>query len=128
MLFFLCCCTNTTAHPHKHISSSNTAPSPLQFQTRGQKSTAPVLYGGFLEGDPILFPLPWCLVGWLALMQRGVCWRGGFGLGQCAQKLMNCRRDAERQPKRSSGKRPSRAITVCLCDGGNQRDSADNLI
>lgn len=126
---FSCVAAQTQQHTHTNTSQVQTLhqvhPS---FRHGGKSPLHPVLYGGFLEGDPILFPLPWCLVGWLALMQRGVCWRGGFGLGQCAQKLMNCRRDAERQPKRSSGKRPSRAITVCLCDGGNQRDSADNLI
>lgn len=86
-----------------------------------------VLYGGFLEGDLILFPLPRCLAGWLAPLQHGVRWRG-LSLGQCAQKLMNCRRDAGRQPARSSSERPSRTITVCSCDGGNRRDGADNLI
>lgn len=111
-------------HPNKHPSSSN---SPLLPQTRGQKSTAPCPLRRVLEGDPILFPLPLRLAGWLAPVQRGVRWRG-LRLGQCAQKLMNCRRDAGRQPARSSGERPSCAITDCSCDGGNRRDSADNLI
>lgn len=114
-------------HPHKHPSSSNM----YQFHScprhGGKSPPHPVLYGRFLEGDPILFSLPLHLAGWLALAQRGVCWRGPR-LGQCAQELMNCRRDAERQPARSSGERPSRTITVCSCDGGNWRDRTDNLI
>lgn len=117
----------TNTHPHKHPSSSNMHQVHSCPRHRGKSPLHPVLYGGFLEGDPILFPLPLRLAGWLALVQRGVRWRG-LRLGQCAQKLMNCRRDAGRQPARSSGERPSRAIIVCLCDGGNRRDSADNLI
>lgn len=114
-------------HPHKHPSSSNMHQFHSYPKHGGKSPPHPVLYGGFLEGDPILFPLPLHLAGWLALAQRGVCWRGPR-LGQCAQELMNCRRDAGRQPARSSGERPSRTITVCSCDGGNWRDSTDNLI
>lgn len=114
-------------HPHKHPSSSNMHQFHSCPRHGGKSPPHPVLYGGFLEGDPILFPLPLHLAGWLALAQRGVCWRGPR-LGQCAQELMNCRRDAGRQPARSSGERPSRTITVCSCDGGNWRDSTDNLI
>lgn len=93
----------------------------------GRSPLLPVLYVWFLEGDPILFSA--MVLGGLAgsgATRRALAWR--LRLGQCAQKLMNCRRDVERQPARSSGKRPSRAITVCSCDGGNRRDSADNLI
>lgn len=120
-------CTNITNTPTQTPSSSNAHLVHSCPRHGGKSPPHPVLYGGFLEGDPILFPLPWCLAGWLAPLQHGVRWRG-LSLGQCAQKLMNCRRDAGRQPARSSSERPSRTITVCSCDGGNRRDSADNLI
>lgn len=42
--------------------------------------------------------------------------------------LMNCRRDAQRQPASRASERPSGFISSCLCEGGNRRDSADNLI
>lgn len=114
---------------HKHTQTNTPQVQTVHSCPRhgGKSPLHPVLYGGFLEGDPILFPLPLRLAGWLAPVQRGVRWRG-LRLGQCAQKLMNCRRDAGRQPARSSGERPSCAITDCSCDGGNLRDSADNLI
>lgn len=113
--------------PHKHPSSSNMHSVHFCSRHGGKSPLHSVLYGGFLEGDTIPFPLPRCLVGWLAPVQRGMRWRG-LSPGQCAQKLMNCRQDAGRQPARSSGERPSRTITVCSCDGGNRRDRADNLI
>lgn len=121
-------CTNVTnTHPHNTASSSNAHLVHSCPRHGGKSPPHLVLYGGFLEGDLILFPLPRCLAGWLAPLQHGVRWRG-LSLGQCAQKLMNCRRDAGRQPARSSSERPSRTITVCSCDGGNRRDGADNLI
>lgn len=56
-------------HPHRHYWC---------FRVRtcwirgAEVHLAPsVLYGRNLEGDPILFPLPLTLAGWLALMQRG---------------------------------------------------------
>lgn len=126
--FFFILFLQHNKHTHTNTPSSSNAHQVHSCTRHGGRSPLhPVLYGGFLEGDPILFPLPLRLAGWLAPVQRGVRWRGPR-LGQCAQKLMNCRRDAGRQPARSSGERPSRAITVCLCDGGNRRDSADNLI
>ncbi|KAI7796198.1 hypothetical protein IRJ41_018017, partial [Triplophysa rosa] len=42
--------------------------------------------------------------------------------------LMNCRRNAGRQPARRTTERPSSPISVCLREGGNCGDSADNLI
>lgn len=68
------------SHPFSFLDLTNT----LQVQThrfhscprhRGKSPLLPVLYGWFLEGDPILFPLPLRLAGWLARAQRGVCWR-----------------------------------------------------
>lgn len=125
--FLLFLCNIKKPHPHKHPWSSNMHQVHSCPRHGGRSPPQPVLYGRFLEGDPILFLLPLHLASWLALVQRGVRWRGPR-LGQCAQKLINCRQDAGRQPARSSGERPSHAISVCLCDGGNWRDSADNLI
>lgn len=109
----------------------------LHHQTRGWKSATATSSTTrfFLEGDPILSfffcpLLPWRLLGGLA--GSGATLRAlaseRLRLDRLARKLMNCRQDATRQPAKRSGKRPSRAITVCPCDGGNQRDSADNLI
>lgn len=68
---------------------------------RGKSPPRPRPLWQVLEGDPIFFPLPLPLARWLAPMQHGARWRGQ---GQ-APELMNYKRDAERQPVRSSSKR-----------------------
>lgn len=66
------------AHTQTAPSSNDVCSKSTPASRHGGKSPLlSVLYGGILEGDPILFPLPQCLVGWLALVQRGVRWRGG---------------------------------------------------
>lgn len=83
--------------PTKALLMFKSAPVELQ----GQKSTSLRPLWQVLEGDPILFPLPLPLARWLAPMQHGARWRGQ---GR-APELMNCKRDAARQPARSSSKR-----------------------
>lgn len=76
---FSCVAAQTQQHTHTNTSQVQTLHQVhSSFRHGGKSPLHPVLYGGFLEGDPILFPLPWCLVGWLAgsdATRRVLAWR-----------------------------------------------------
>lgn len=113
-------------HPPTDPSKFNHSPSCPRHGGKSPLQPARPLWQ-LLEGDPRLFFL--FLVGWLAgsgATRHALA--SAPRLDRFVQRLMNCRRDAERQPARRSGKQPSCTITVRSCDGGNQRDRTDNLI